>query len=148
MNTNTNTLVHCKCSNQHACSKQCGFLPYKYNYRQHNFFCHKDKLLPDKKVLWQFHYTRQGRLTIQKTLQLPIRLLPPVQRGKTPEVTTKIPPAGSFCQFLNFVGIKVFPGSQVLTFNIFFLIYKLRHLPPNCTKEASSLRIISKANLI
>ena len=72
----------------------------KCSLKQLGFLCHKDKLPMDKKALWQFHYFLQGRLTIQKTLQLPITLLPPAQRGKTPQRFAR----SSFCHFPNFGG--------------------------------------------
>ena len=112
--------------------------------KQDGLLCHKDKLVPDKSIFWQFHYFRQGqRLTIQKTFQLPIGLACLLNELQNIRNHKKFPFAPSFWQFLNFGGacIKVF---QVLksSLSTFFLIHKLGHLPPNCTKETQSLAII------
>ena len=90
----------------------------KCKCRQDGLLCHKAKLVPDKKYFWQFHYFRQGELTIQKTLQLPIGLFPPslTSQNITKFPTAKISQAPSFF-LLNFGGgIKVFPAPHFQPF--------------------------------
>ena len=75
------TKCKCKCKCKYKCKFKCKYkckCKCKYKCKQDGLLCHKDKLVPDKKYFWQFHYFRQGELTIQKTLQLPIGLFPPV----------------------------------------------------------------------